>query len=268
MNTAKAVASMCMLLLSIGLGWFLLGWWMVAVVVCGLAWHLIRSDDVAPSTTYYKPPSRPTIYPAPTGPTWQETVAKIEAARQFEMTERSSETSHGVTKATHKAPTWAHSVERIAERACIDAAPLLAKAHEISAAAASGSPQELGMLLRTCCPTEAWNWPEAATILQSQGKRGTRLQQVELVADMVQRAHVWSNRLPQMYRRAESRPYWQFRSSGGSREPAECKAINGRTERHDSPFWAQYGPWICERPECGCSVRAFTEIDWQQRQAS
>jgi hypothetical protein len=86
-NNAKAVVSLCMLLVSFGLGWLLLGWWMLGIVMIGLAWHCISSNKAPPSTSHYKPPENPPSYPPPTGPTWQETVARIEAARQLEAPE-------------------------------------------------------------------------------------------------------------------------------------------------------------------------------------
>lgn len=81
MKSAKAAATLGMVLLSIGIGWLMLGWWMLAFVVIGLAWQLIKDQSGPPSTSHYKPPAKPTIYPPPTGPTWQETVERIEAAR-------------------------------------------------------------------------------------------------------------------------------------------------------------------------------------------
>jgi uncharacterized protein with gpF-like domain len=72
------------------------------------------------------------------------------------------------------------------------------------------------------------------------------------------RAEMWAHRLPQMQSSTDRRPYWQFRAVGDSRDPPECKAINGRVERHDSAFWAAHAPWHCSRAECRCTVRIYT----------
>jgi hypothetical protein len=286
-NNAKAVVGLCMLLLSIGLGWLLLGWWMLAIVMIGLVWHFISANKARPSTSHYKPPENPPSCPTPTGPTWQETVARIEAARQLEAPEVPSESEptsspRGVqdtrpwqvrveeierSRTTQASPLTDH-LPRIAQRAHIAAGPLLSMADEISAAAASGSTQELDQVLRTCCPPDAWDWPEAKVLLQQQGKRGTRLQQVDLVVSMVLRAHTWAGRLPHMRMGADRRPYWQFRAVGDSRDPPACKALSGRVERYDSQFWNEHGPWVCNEPLCRCTVRTYTERDWQQSQAT
>lgn len=75
------------------------------------------------------------------------------------------------------------------------------------------------------------------------------------------RAEMWAKRLPQMLASTDRRPYWQFRAVGDSLDPPACKVLSGRVERHDSAFWNANAPWHCSRPECRCTVRAYTHAE-------
>lgn len=79
------------------------------------------------------------------------------------------------------------------------------------------------------------------------------------------RQEMWARELPRLMECTEFCPYWQFRSVGDARDPAACKALDGRIERFDHPFWDEHAPWNCRRLECRCTVRAYTHQELQAK---
>lgn len=79
------------------------------------------------------------------------------------------------------------------------------------------------------------------------------------------RAQMWNERLPQLLAATDRRPYWQFRSVGDSMDPPSCKALSGRVERFDSEFWRTKAPWMCQRLQCRCTVRACTRDELEAK---
>jgi hypothetical protein len=57
----------------------------------------------------------------------------------------------------------------------------------------------------------------------------------------------------QMLELADMYPVWRFIADNREAMPEECRRLNGRTFRHDDPFWETHYP-PCEWPECSCRV--------------
>lgn len=278
MSQFRTLSTIVFSLLGVGLGFLMFGWWAVLIVVAGISWQLavhrttptqaapIRHQPAAsqsqPVQSVTEAPPRvvakvstPNRDPRP----WQERVEEIERNRPSDVAQPQVEGArHDHTQSTS---ACTKSITQIAQIAHIDPAPLLAQRAAIKAAIDSGDAAKLNKLIRTLCPSQVWVWPEAQQLLEDQGKRGTRLQMVELVASMLMRQASWAKRLPQMLASIDSRPYWQFRAVGDSRDPSECKALCGRVERYDSSFWLSQAPWQCARAECRCTVRTLTPAE-------
>jgi hypothetical protein len=64
-------------------------------------------------------------------------------------------------------------------------------------------------------------------------------------------------RRDQMLRNVARRPLWQLRAVRDGRDPEGCPGLTYPVLPWDDSFWDTQGPWICRRPDCRCSVRAY-----------
>ena len=149
------------------------------------------------------------------------------------------------------------SLRKAAAWANVDAAPLVALSAVVQAAIDSGSPRELDQLLRTVCPAEMWDWPAYAEYAQRINEKPTRIRMVAAFGHRILRGDHWARRLPQLMLNISRRPLWSFRIAGDRRDPPECVALAGTTERFDSAFWQANNPAHCDQVMCRCSIRAY-----------
>jgi hypothetical protein len=154
------------------------------------------------------------------------------------------------------------ALRAIAQQANLDPSKLVQSIEPIRAALKSGSPRQMSLVLRECCPPTVWPWPASNKLLKEQGKLGTRNQQVDLLAHMIIRKDMWSRRLKQLQELARSRPvYLEFRITEVGQDPHPCVAWDKHIEPLDSQFWVSNGPWSCDHPGCCCTVRAYSHAE-------
>jgi hypothetical protein len=75
--------------------------------------------------------------------------------------------------------------------------------------------------------------------------------------EMTARHTLMRERRDQMLQSKETRPLWQLRAVRDGRDPPSCPGLAYPVLRWDDPFWKTNGPWICQRKNCRCSIRAY-----------
>lgn len=86
---------------------------------------------------------------------------------------------------------------------------------------------------------------------------------MRLIYDQNMQTAYMAGRWRQMKANAEFRPWWQYTAVMDGRTRPAHRALNGRTFRHDDPFWDAFYP--PNGFKCRCSVRAFGDADIEAR---
>lgn len=86
---------------------------------------------------------------------------------------------------------------------------------------------------------------------------------MRLIYDQNMQTAYMAGRWRQMKANAEFRPWWQYTAVMDGRTRPAHRALNGRTFRHDDPFWDSFYP--PNGFKCRCSVRAFGDADIEAR---
>lgn len=253
--------------LLVSMSFLVLGWWALIPVAIGVIWQLAGSPPTrrqAPRT-HITQPAGSAVEPAPTR-TWQDTVASIEAARRGDAEPIPPCSLNGYHSSPVVPPAGldAEQVLATASWAHIDGAELVRRIDDIRASIDRGNPHDTNRLVRECCPAEAWDWPEATAFLTHTGKRGTRLQLVDLVAHRLTMRHHLLQRLGQMRLQVASRPHWSLTPVPDPLTPADCIDEGATIRRHDDPFWSHSGPEHCDRVFCRCRIRSYSDSELER----
>lgn len=150
-------------------------------------------------------------------------------------------------------------IKEIATLAHLPTKSIVAQSAAIMAAIKSGSPRNLELILRECCPETPWSWPAADALIDADTHIKTRRNQlIGFLAHMIWRADHWRSRVPQLLENIDRRPYWQMQSiCGDSKDRADCAQFHGRIERYDDIFWTTHAPWLCDHPFCRCTIKSY-----------
>lgn len=141
----------------------------------------------------------------------------------------------------------------------IPAAPLTNNAAALREAIASGAPRKVELLVRDCCPSESWDWPEAIAFLQRTGQQGSCMQLARLVANRLTRLHHLSARIKQAKDSADHRMYWRLRPVVDSLTPPHCVSEEQHVRRFDDPYWIKHSPLKCKEICCRCTIRSYNQ---------
>lgn len=156
----------------------------------------------------------------------------------------------------------------VAGLARISPAPLIAAAPRLRRLIDAGSDRDAEMLVRSCCPAQPWDWPEAAAHLAKTNRTATQIALAQLVCQRLTHLHYLTQRIDQMRALTRRRPYWALRPVKDPMTPADCLAMEGRVLRHEDPFWLNNGPLHCKHVVCRCGIRSLSEIELNQGEKS